>query len=157
MVLSDAGNSNGSNPYLPVPPPLNTAPLPVGVWGRRALWRDLWCPCGRKGWGLGGEGTALDRRALPMRGSSPATSRTEEEGAGEARCSRVQGTAPTLPCAENADTQQTDHSPPSLQESTPHTVTGTRKGPEVTPGAGRSEPSPGLQPRGTLQGLWAQV
>ena len=76
-----------------------------------------------------------------MRGSSPATSRTEEEGAGEARCSRVQGTAPTLPCAENADTQQTDHSPPSLQESTPHTVTGTRKGPEVTPGAGRSEPA----------------
>lgn len=64
---------------------------------------------------------------------------------------------PRLPCAENADTQRIDHSPPRLQEPAPHPVTGTGKGPEVMPGAGRSEPSPGLQPRGTLQGLWAQV
>lgn len=81
-----------------------------------------------------------------MRGASPATSRTEEEGAGEARCSWVQCMAPTLPCAENADTQRTDCSPPCLQEPAPHTMTGTGKGPEVTPGAGRSEPSLGLQP-----------
>ena len=38
MALSDVRNTNGSNPYLPVPPSLSAAPLPVGTWGRRVLW-----------------------------------------------------------------------------------------------------------------------